>query len=216
MIIPSAQVCCGAIHYHGGQSEPAKNFADQNLRAFQSSEVDAIIVNVAGCGSMLKDYGHHWHDELQPERTAMAGKVQDVHEFLDRLGLITPQGPLMGRATYHDACHLAHAQRITEAPRRILQQIPQLEWTPLTESEVCCGAAGTYNLTEPEMADRLGKRKLGHIASTKANIVVTANAGCLLQMARHARQQNAGLRFFHPMDLLDLSYRKKSLEDIPQ
>ncbi|MDA0658580.1 MAG: heterodisulfide reductase-related iron-sulfur binding cluster [Planctomycetota bacterium] len=216
VIIPSAQVCCGAIHYHGGQSEPAKNFADQNLRAFQSSEVDAIIVNVAGCGSMLKDYGHHWHDELQPERTAMAGKVQDVHEFLDRLGLIPPQGPLMGRATYHDACHLAHAQRITEAPRRILQQIPQLEWTPLTESEVCCGAAGTYNLTEPEMADRLGKRKLGHIASTKANIVVTANAGCLLQMARHARQQNAGLRFFHPMDLLDLSYRKKSLEDIPQ
>jgi len=211
VVIPAAQVCCGAIHYHGGQSQPAREFADQNLNAFRVQDVDAVVVNVAGCGSMLKDYGHHWDDARQAARSEFASKVQDVHEFLDRIGLIPPAGPLSGRATYHDACHLAHAQKITEAPRRILQQIPGLQWSALTESEICCGAAGTYNLTEPEMADRLGRRKLANIAATRADIVVTANAGCLLQMARHAREQKAGLQFFHPMDLLDLSYQGKPI-----
>lgn len=206
VVIPEQQVCCGAIHYHGGRQEPAKEMADQNLRAFPWHDVDAVIVNVAGCGSMLKDYGHHWHDERQEQREQFAAKVKDVHEFLDTLGPIAPLHSIPGRVTYHDACHLAHAQRIREAPRRLLRLIPGLELVELEESELCCGAAGTYNLTEPEMAQRLARRKLQNILKTGARTVVTANAGCLLQIAREARAQSENLSIVHPMDLLAKAY----------
>lgn len=206
VVIPAGQVCCGAIHYHAGQQQPAQELADQNVRIFAGQDVDAVIVNVAGCGSMLKDYGHHWHDGSQAARAAFANKVRDVHEFLDDLGLVRPQREFRQRVTYHDACHLAHAQKIREAPRRLLQQIPGLELVELMESELCCGAAGTYNLTEPEMAGRLARRKLQNILATRANTVVTANAGCLLQIMREARQQGHVLRIVHPMDLLAESY----------
>jgi glycolate oxidase iron-sulfur subunit len=159
---------------------------------------------------MLKDYGHHWHDAKQPARQALAAKIRDVHEFLDGLGLIPPRGSLPLKATYHDACHLAHAQKIREAPRRLLAQIPGLELRELPESDLCCGAAGTYNLTEPEMAQRLSRRKLANILGTGASTVITANAGCLLQIAREARSQSQPLRIVHPMDLLDESYRGDS------
>ena len=207
VLVPRNQVCCGAIHFHAGASDPARELADANLAAFDPSDLDAVIVNVAGCGAMLKDYGHHWHDAKQPARAALAAKVKDVHEFLDSLGLIPPRGTLPLKATYHDACHLAHAQKIREAPRRLLSQIPGLELRDLPESDLCCGAAGTYNLTEPEMAQRLSRRKLANILSTGASTIVTANAGCLLQIAREARSQSQPLRIVHPMDLLDESYQ---------
>ena len=211
VIVPRGQACCGAIHYHAGSSDPAREFADQNVAAFPLDELDAVVVNVAGCGSMLKDYGHHWHDTQQSERARFADKVKDVHEFLDELGLIAPTGELPVKATYHDACHLAHAQQVRSAPRNLLNQIPGLELVALPESEICCGAAGTYNLTEPEMSGRLGRRKLNNIVSTKARIAVTANAGCQLQIMREARRANQRLPVFHPMDLLDKSYRGESI-----
>lgn len=207
VVIPRDQVCCGAIHYHAGSSEPARQFADTNLKAFDAGGIDAVIVNVAGCGSMLKDYGHHWHDEQQAARELLASKVRDINEFLDQLGLIEPEGRIELTATYHDACHLGHAQKVREAPRRLLSSIPGLKLVELPESEVCCGAAGTYNLTEPEMAGRLSRRKLDHILKTGAQAVLTANAGCLLQVQREARQQGQRLWVAHPMDLLDMSYR---------
>lgn len=207
VIVPQQQQCCGAIHFHAGSSEPAQAMADANLRAFDADEVDAIIVNVAGCGSMLKDYGHHWHDAQQPEREKFAAKVKDISEFLDELGLVPPRGEIKLTATYHDACHLGHAQKITAAPRNLLAQIPGLELRELTETEICCGAAGTYNLTEPEMSGRLSQRKMENIVRTGAQVVVTANAGCLLQIAREARAQGQPLWIAHPIDLLDLSYR---------
>lgn len=207
VVIPDGQGCCGAIHYHGGHEEPARELADQNLQALPWRDVDAVIVNVAGCGSMLKDYGHHWHDGQQADRAAFAAKIRDVHEFLHELGVIAPTHPLPGRVTYHDACHLAHAQKIREAPRKLLRSIPGLELVELVESELCCGAAGTYNLTEPEMAERLARRKLKNILDTGARTVVTANAGCLLQIAREARAQGESLQIVHPMDLLDRAYR---------
>jgi glycolate oxidase iron-sulfur subunit len=210
VFVPRSQGCCGAIHFHAGTSEPARQFADANLAAFDWRQLDAVLVNVAGCGAMLKDYGHHWHDSPQAERAEFAGKVQDIHEFLDRLGIVPPPGRIEAKATYHDACHLAHAQRIREAPRRLLAHIPGLSLIDLPESELCCGAAGTYNLTEPEMAQRLSRRKLANIKSTGASLVVTANAGCLLQIAREARQQRERLEIVHPMDLLDRSYRAES------
>jgi glycolate oxidase iron-sulfur subunit len=206
VLIPDGQGCCGAIHYHAGQPAPAREVADRNVEVFASVNIDAVIVNVAGCGSMLKEYGHHWHDANRPARVALAGKVRDVHEFLDDLGLIAPRHALRQRVTYHDACHLTHAQKIREAPRRLLRQIPGLDLVELAESELCCGAAGTYNLTEPEMSQRLARRKLGHILDTRAATVVTANAGCLLQLAREARRQGHVLRIAHPMDLLWDSY----------
>jgi glycolate oxidase iron-sulfur subunit len=211
VLVPPEQVCCGAIHFHAGNSPPAQEMADRNSAAFDPAGVDAIIVNVAGCGSMLKDYGHHWHDENRLARERFAAKVRDCSEFLDQLGLIPPTGEIRLTATYHDACHLAHAQRVREQPRNLLQKIPGLKLVELPESELCCGAAGTYNLTEPEMADRLGKRKLANIRSTGARLVVTGNAGCLLQIAREARLTGETLKIMHPMDVLDLSYRRDSV-----
>ena len=212
VIVPRGQACCGAIHFHAGSSEPAREFADQNLAAFPYQEVDAVIVNVAGCGAMLKDYGHHWGDSRQSERERFVDKIKDVHEFLDQLGLRPPTGELPVTATYHDACHLAHAQQVRAAPRNLLRQIPGLQLRELAESDMCCGAAGTYNLTEPEMSARLGARKLRNLTDTGARIAITANAGCQLQIIREARRCGQRLPVYHPLDLLDLSYRRQQLD----
>jgi glycolate oxidase iron-sulfur subunit len=213
VVVPQNQACCGAIHFHAGSSEPARAFADTNLGAFDCDDVDAILVNVAGCGAMLKDYGHHWHDSGQPAREKFARKVKDISEFLDQLGLIAPEGALPLVATYHDACHLGHAQKIREAPRRLLAKIPGLVLKDLAETDLCCGAAGTYNLTEPEMSARLSQRKLKNILTTGARVVITANAGCLLQIAREARACGEKLWVVHPIDLLDLSYRRVGIRE---
>lgn len=207
VLIPEGQGCCGAIHYHAGASEGARRLADANVAAFDLDELDAVIVNHAGCGAMLKEYGLHWQDALQPARQRFAAKVRDVHEFLDQLGLMPPSGPIPVAATYHDACHLAHAQGIRDAPRRVLRQIPGLQLRELPEGDLCCGSAGTYNLNQPAMAARLARRKLENICRTGAQIVLAANAGCLLQIARAVRQHRQPLAVLHPMDLLDLSYR---------
>jgi glycolate oxidase iron-sulfur subunit len=206
VIIPRDQGCCGAIHLHAAASEPARAFADANVKSF--ADCDRVIVNVAGCGAMMKDYGHHWHDADAPAREALAAKTRDINEFLDELGLIPPEGEMRITATYHDACHLGHAQKIKEAPRKLLAKIPGLKLVDLPETELCCGAAGTYNLTQPEMSAQLSKRKLENILSTGARAVLTANAGCLLQIAREARVQGKPLWIAHPIDLLDMSYRK--------
>ena len=211
VVVPQNQVCCGAIHFHAGSSAPAREMADKNSAAFEATSVDAVIVNVAGCGSMLKDYGHHWHDEQHAARERFSSKVRDCSEFLDQLGLIPPTGEIRVTATYHDACHLVHAQKVREQPRNLLKKIPGLKLVDLPESELCCGAAGTYNLTEPEMAERLGKRKLDNIRSTGASVVITSNAGCLLQIAREARMRGEPLKIVHPMDVLDHSYRRESM-----
>jgi glycolate oxidase iron-sulfur subunit len=216
VLIPRDQVCCGAIHYHSGADGPAMELAETNARALPD-DVDAVIVNVAGCGSMLKDYGHVAH-EVDPENAdrqarlaALASRVCDVSEFLARLGPIPPQGRLPLKATYHDACHLVHAQRVREQPRDLLALIPGLELVPLAESEICCGAAGSYNLTEPEMSDRLAQRKLQQILATGAQAVITGNAGCTLQIQAVLRKARHPLWVAHPLELLDLSYRQQPL-----
>ncbi len=206
VIVPSSQGCCGAIHFHAGSSPEAQQLADQNLGAFDPDDVDAIIINVAGCGSMLKEYGDHWDDDQQADRQQFANKVMDISEFLDQLGLIPPEGSLPLQATYHDACHLVHAQGIRQQPRNILHQVPELEIVPLAESEICCGAAGTYNLTEPEMASQLSRRKMDNIRQTGAEMVITANTGCLMQIDCESRMSGAGIRVLHPMEVLYLSY----------
>lgn len=215
VVVPRNQVCCGAIHYHSGAGEPALQLAQQNAAAFNVDDVDAVIINVAGCGSMLKDYGHVAH-ELAPADDAtrqrldkFAHKVKDVSEFLMSLGPVAPTGEIKLRATYHDACHLCHAQKIREQPRDLLSLVPGLELVPLAESEICCGAAGSYNLTQPEMAAQLGRRKLENILKTNAQAVITGNAGCSLQLQMQLRQAGHDIWVAHPMDVLDLSYRQQ-------
>lgn len=215
VVVPRGQVCCGAIHYHSGAGEPALQLAQQNAAAFSADDVDAVIINVAGCGSMLKDYGHVAH-ELAPADDALRGrldkfahKVKDVSEFLMSLGPVKPAGEIKLRATYHDACHLCHAQKIREQPRELLSLVPGLELVPLAESEICCGAAGSYNLTQPEMAAQLGQRKLQNILKTNAQAVITGNAGCSLQLQMQLRQAGQDIWVAHPMDVLDLSYRQQ-------
>ncbi|MCA9070158.1 MAG: 4Fe-4S dicluster domain-containing protein [Planctomycetaceae bacterium] len=211
VVIPRNQKCCGAIHYHSGEADPALRFAADNATAFPQ-DVDAVIVNVAGCGSMLKDYGHVAEELdcdriMQDKLNAFAGRVQDVSEFLAELGPIGPQGEIPLRATYHDACHLAHAQKVTAPPRQLLSLIPGLQLVPLPESAICCGAAGSYNLTEPEMADQLGNRKMQNILKTQADVVIMGNVGCALQIQAQLREAGQPISVMHPMDILDLSYR---------
>ena len=211
VFVPAGQGCCGAIHYHSGDSLGARRMADANLVAFELDRFDAIVVNHAGCGAMMKEYGLHWHDGLQPHREKFATKVRDIQEFLDELGAIPPAGRIDAVATYHDACHLGHAQAITAPPRKLLEMIPGLKLIDLPETEICCGSAGTYNLNEVEMSDALARRKMDNILSTGAEIVLAANAGCMLQIGREVRKGRHAVRVMHPMELLDLSYRSKQL-----
>jgi glycolate oxidase iron-sulfur subunit len=213
VLVPQSQVCCGAIHYHSGAGDPAVQLAKRNLAAFPLDDLDAVIVNVAGCGSMLKDYGHMAHevaaedDDLRKACDQFAGKVRDVSEFLDALGLVPPTHPVPLTATYHDACHLCHAQKVREQPRHLLSQVPGLKLVPLAESDICCGAAGSYNLTEGEMADRLANRKISHIRDSGADVVLSGNAGCTLQIQAALRDAGLNIPVVHPLEVLDWSYR---------
>ncbi len=210
--VPPSQVCCGALHYHAAQEGPAQQLAAVNCTAFGLTRgdiegVDAIIVNAAGCGAMLKDYGHLLHNTPSTKAgEAFAAKVRDVSEFLMELGPVKPTHPLYLKAVYHDACHLCHAQQIRKQPRHLLELIPELQLVPLNETEICCGAAGSYNLTEPEMAERLGERKARNILATGAEAVFTGNVGCLLQIGRYLRGQRPDIWVAHPIDALWASY----------
>jgi glycolate oxidase iron-sulfur subunit len=207
--IPPNQVCCGALHYHSALERPAQEFAHQNSAVFGAAPnpVDAIIVNAAGCGAMLKDYGHLLGGTDDADRgKSFATKVRDISEFLMELGPLPPKHPLRIRAVYHDACHLCHGQQIRKQPRQLLEMISGLELVPLNESEICCGAAGSYNLTEPEMSERLGLRKVKNILETKAQAVFTGNVGCLLQIGRYLRHERPDLWVAHPVDALWASY----------
>jgi len=209
VVIPAGQVCCGAIHYHSGVEKPAIELAGRNLEAFQAAEVDAIVVNAAGCGAMLKDYAHILPADQHDQAARFVAQVKDISEFLMALGPIPPQGVVRGKVTYHDACHLCHAQQIRSQPRALLGMIRGIELVPMEESEICCGAAGTYNLTQPEMSQRLGRRKLDHIVATGADTVVTGNVGCILQIARQIKEHGSPIAVAHPVDLLDRAYRNE-------
>jgi glycolate oxidase iron-sulfur subunit len=210
--IPRGQGCCGALHYHSAVEESAKQFASVNCEVFglnlaTTHQVDAIILNAAGCGAMLKDYGHLMRDTPHADiATALAGKVRDITEFLMELGPIKPEYPLPLRAAYQDACHLCHAQQIRKQPRQLLEMIPGLELVPIAEPEICCGAAGSYNLTQPEMAERLGKRKVQNILDANVQAVFGGNVGCLIQMGRYLRPRRPDIWVTHLVDALWASY----------
>jgi glycolate oxidase iron-sulfur subunit len=207
--VPRPQGCCGALHYHAGLVEPAQKLAAENCAAFgkELQQVDAIINNAGGCGPVLKEYGHLLAG-TSSEKVAdlFASKVRDVHEFLVELGPVKPTHPLPIAAVYHDACGLSHAQKIRAQPRQLLGLIPELKLVSLAESENCCGAAGSYNLTQPEMSEILGRRKARNVLATGAQAVFTGNVGCLLQIARYVRAERPEMWIAHPIDALWASY----------
>ena len=210
--IPRAQQCCGALHYHAAMEEPARELAALNCQVFGftggvPADLDAVVTNAAGCGAMLKDYAHLMHGTPHAEAAArFNAKVRDIHEFLYDLGPVAPTHPLPVVATYHDACHLRHAQQIQKQPRSLLELIPGMTLVPLPESELCCGAAGSYNLTQPEMAERLGDRKADRIKATGAKAVLVGNVGCLMQISRHLKTIAPDVWCAHPIDALWASY----------
>lgn len=211
--IPRSQVCCGALHWHSAEESAARDFAAKNCTAFGAEDlakfenVDAIITNAAGCGAQLKDYAHMMANTPHAEAAArFQSKVKDISEFLYELGPVKPKHPLPIKATYHDACHLRHAQQIFKQPRSLLEMIPGLQLIPLPESELCCGAAGSYNLTQPGMATQLGDRKAANISSTGAKAVFIGNVGCLMQITRHIKKTDPDVWCAHPIDALWASY----------
>ena len=208
VLVPAAQGCCGAIAVHAGEMDFGRELAKRNIEAFERSGAEYYIINAAGCGSTLKEYGHLLHgDPAWAERAErFSARVRDVLEFLDEIGLPAQPGSLPAAVTYQDACHLAHAQRITAPPRRLLSRIPGLRLIELNESSLCCGSAGIYNVTQPEMARRLGERKAQNVIETGAQIVATANPGCALQMLAHLREKQSPIAVKHVIELLDEAY----------
>jgi glycolate oxidase iron-sulfur subunit len=212
VVTPPAQVCCGALYLHGGNRAEALECARRNLEAFPA-DLDAIIINAAGCGAMMKEYGDLLADDpAYAERArAFSAKVRDVTEFLAALPLVPPRGAIRARVAYHDACHLAHAQGVREAPRQLLRQIRGIELVELADADTCCGSAGSYNLTEPAMARRLAERKVANIRATGATCVAAANPGCILQIQAGLRRAGLSTRVVHPIELLDQAYRPTRL-----
>jgi glycolate oxidase iron-sulfur subunit len=213
---PRLQHCCGSLHAHNGEVDAARKLARLQIDAFALKRLDAIITNAAGCGSHLKSYGILLADD--PRYSARArewsAKVRDVHEWLCEIGFRRPQ-PAEARAgkravTYHEACHLCHGQKITRQPREILKAIPDVELIELAESTWCCGSAGIYNITQPEMAAKLQERKMRHVVESGASIVATANPGCLLQLESGSRKLSRRIAVRHPISLLAEAYRSEA------
>ena len=202
------QTCCGALHAHAGERDLARDLARRNIAAFEQTAADAVIVNAAGCGAAMKEYGWLLKDDAKwsARASAFAAKVKDATEFLGNLGISEPPGRLRGRVTWDDPCHLLHGQKIREQPRALLAAIPGLEVVPLDEADWCCGSAGTYNVTQPDLARSILERKVANIVRTGADTVVTANPGCLMQIQSGLRQAGSEVRVVHLLDLLDEAY----------
>jgi glycolate oxidase iron-sulfur subunit len=203
------QQCCGALHAHAGDEPAARRLAKTNIAAFEASKADFICANAAGCGAMMKDYGHLLRDDPQwsARAAAVSSRVRDVSELLAAAG---PKrgGPVRARVAYDAPCHLLHAQRVSNAPMDLLRAIPELELVPLNESDMCCGSAGIYNLVEPETSDVVLERKLANIAASKAEMIATGNPGCLMQIGAGLLHKASPMTAVHPVELLDASYAK--------
>ncbi len=210
VVIPGEQGCCGALHVHAGIRDLARALAHKNIDAFLAEKFDAVITNAAGCGSVLKEYPQLFEEEetdLLDRAKAFSARLKDVTEFLAGIDLNRELGIIKARATYQDPCHLGHAQRVRSAPRKLLAAVPGLDLVELKESEICCGSAGIYNVAHNEMAERLLAGKMQRVDETGADLVLTANPGCLLQLrAGVAGSNHRDRRVLHVVELLDEAY----------
>ncbi len=202
VVIPRQQGCCGALHAHAGDPEWAHTLARRNAAVFREAEVDAVIVNSAGCGAAMRDAGR-W---LGEEGAAFAAAVRDVAEFLDEVGLRRPSGRVDARVCYDDPCHLVHGQGVRAAPRRLLARIPGLELVEHDDPTSCCGAAGIYNLTHRAMSEAVLERKMRALAERDPDLIATGNPGCMMQIRSGAKRHGLRARVVHPIELLNAAY----------
>lgn len=214
LFLPSGQGCCGALSTHVGREEESRALARRLIDTFERLDVDDIAINAAGCGSNVKAFGHLLRDDQQYAERAkrFAAKCKDVSEILTSLTPVATRHPLKIRAAYQDSCHLLHAQGLRSQPRSLLRDIPGLELIELPESTTCCGSAGVYNLLEPETARALGERKAAHVVHAKADVLISGNPGCLLQIRRELRRSQHSIATYHFIEILDASIQGRELE----
>ncbi len=217
VVIPKVQGCCGALSQHQGQEAQAQTLARQMIDTFGATDLDAVLINASGCGHTLKEYGTILQDdpEYGDRAQAFATRVRDVQEFLDEVGLTTPLTPLKAAGpltlVYQDACHMIHGQKIQQQPRRLLQQIPNVQLREPLDAALCCGSAGIYNILQPEVGDELGQQKVQNLVNTQAEVIVSANVGCTLQIRKHLGIQTQTVPIYHPMQLLDYAIQGQPL-----
>ena len=212
VVIPKSQGCCAALPAHQGQEKQAQALAKQMIDSFADTGVDYIIINAAGCGHTLKEYGHILDDdaEYKEKGEQFSNQVKDIQEFLAEIGLKTPLSPVKDEnlpLVYQDACHLLHGQKISLQPRQLLKQIPGITLKEPIDAALCCGSAGVYNMLQPEVADELGKQKVNNLMNTGAKLIASPNPGCSLQIKKHLNQQGKDIKLIHPIELLDHSIR---------
>ena len=209
IVIPKSQGCCGALSVHNGREPEGQGFARKLIDTFESSGVEHVVVNSAGCGSTMKEYAELLADDpaYADKAKAFADRVRDVAEILHELGPVAPRHPLEMTVAYHDACHLGHAQGIRAQPRDLLRGIPGLQLKEIPEAEICCGSAGIYNIINPEPAQQLGDRKAANIVKTGAQVLVTANPGCLMQVTSAIERSGHPMSMAHTVEVLDASIR---------
>ena len=209
VVIPAGQTCCGALHVHSGLAEDARRLARRNIDALLDGGFDAILTNAAGCGSTLKEYHELLaHDTAYAERAReFSRRMQDVTEFLASLELNPNLGEVPVTATYQDSCHLAHGQRVRTQPRKLIRAVPGLTFKEMPLSDLCCGSAGIYNVVHNEMAAAILEKKMASVKVTGADVIVTANPGCMLQLRAGARLHGNGQRVAHVIEILDEAYR---------
>jgi glycolate oxidase iron-sulfur subunit len=217
VITPPRQQCCGALHVHAGEAERGRQLARHNIDVFEPYNCDAIIINSAGCGSNLKEYGHLLLDDPAYATRAhtFSAKVKDISEFLMSIDWNREMGTLNRTLTYHDACHLFHGQKVKQQPRELLNAIPGLTMISLKEADWCCGSAGIYNITNQEMSSQLLERKMNNIIATGTSVVATGNPGCMMQIALGAQVRGIELEVVHPVQLLDEAYQAGGIYMVP-
>jgi glycolate oxidase iron-sulfur subunit len=210
--VPEAQGCCGALSLHGGRRAEAAAFARRAIETFERAGVDAVIVNAAGCGSAMKEYRHLLaaDPDWAGRAAAFSTRVRDFSEFLAELGPVAPRSELPLTVAYHDACHLAHAQRITAQPRAVLRGVPGLVIADIADGGTCCGSAGIYNLVQPAAAAELGRRKARAVQATGADLLVSANPGCSLQIAQALAAAGQPMPVAHIAEVLDASIQART------
>jgi len=216
VVVPAEQGCCGALMVHAGEEEQAQALARNTIRVFEAAQVDTIVINAAGCGSTMKEYGHLLRDdpEYADRARQFSGKCKDISELLAELEPRAQRHPLPLRVAYHDACHLQHAQQIRTQPRSLMKQIPGLEVKEIPEAAICCGSAGIYNLVQPEAAQELGDRKAANIAGLQPQVVATGNPGCILQIRSALKRKGINIPVLHSIELLDASIHGASPESL--
>jgi glycolate oxidase iron-sulfur subunit len=208
VVVPSARVCCGALASHAGEAKTAEHLAGLTLDAFSGQGLDAVVVNAAGCGSNMKEYEVQLRNDSGRREAAptFSKTVKDASEFLVGLGLVPPTRPIRLKVAYQDPCHLVHGQRVSQQPRQVLRMIPGIELVDLKESDWCCGSAGVYNLTHPEISEEALGWKVQNIIDSGAQVIATANPGCILQISMGLQRAGHDIPVVHVMDLLGWAY----------